>query len=159
MTEEKTAEQATSNAPAFRMLKMFIRDLSFENPHSPEIFLEQNNNPKVDINLEVKNKKVEEDKWEVALAVTASFKSETGKTIFIIEIEHAAVYLIKNFPEEHVPTILAVDCPTLLFPYTRQIMSQLSVDGGFMPFLMDPVNFMGLYENARKKQPEGEKTQ
>jgi preprotein translocase subunit SecB len=139
---------------------MFVKDLSFENPNAPGIFLESNQNPKVDINLQVKNNKLDGDNWEVSLAITASFKGGEDKTIFIIEIEHAGVFLLKNIPAEHMAAVLAVDCPTLLFPFTRQIMSQLAVDGGFMPFLMDPVNFLGLFQNARKQQ-EGaaEKTQ
>jgi preprotein translocase subunit SecB len=97
----------------------------------------------------------------VSLAITASFKGGEDKTIFIIEIEHAGVFLLKNIPAEHMTAVLAVDCPTLLFPFTRQIMSHLAVDGGFMPFLMDPVNFLGLFQNARKQQEgvAGGKTQ
>ena len=151
MTEEKNNEQQDENAPGFRMQKMFIKDLSFENPNAPGIFLEQNNNPRVDINLHVKNQKLDDSNWEVGLSITASFKGKEDKTIFIIEIEHAGVFMIKNIPEEHMPALLAVECPTLLFPFTRQIMSQLAVDGGFMPFLMEPVNFMALFQNAQQK--------
>lgn len=153
-------QMGSEEAPVFRMQKMFIKDLSFENPNAPGIFLENNQSPKVDINLHVKNNKIDDDNWEVSLSITASFKGEEDSTIFIIEIEHTGIFLLKNIPEEHLPAVLAVDCPTMLFPFTRQIMSQLAVDGGFMPFLMDPVNFMGLFQNAQKQQSqEGEKTQ
>jgi preprotein translocase subunit SecB len=161
MSENSETPQAANEAtPVFRMQKMFVKDLSFENPNAPGIFLESNQNPKVDINLQVKNNKLDGDNWEVSLAITASFKGEGDKTIFIIEIEHAGVFLLKNIPAEHLTAVLAVECPTLLFPFTRQIMSHLAVDGGFMPFLMDPVNFLGLFQNARKQQEgSGEKTQ
>jgi preprotein translocase subunit SecB len=151
MSEEKKSEQQDDSAPMFRMQKMFIKDLSFENPNAPGIFLEQNNNPRVDINLHVKNQKLDDSNWEVSLSITASFKGVEDKTIFIIEIEHAGIFMIKNIPEEHMPAMLAVECPTFIFPFTRQIMSQLAVDGGFMPFLMEPVNFMALFQNAQKK--------
>jgi preprotein translocase subunit SecB len=160
MSENNETPQAgTEQAPVFRMQKMFIKDLSFENPNAPAIFLENSQSPKVDINLHVKNNKIDDDNWEVNLAITATFTGVEDKTIFIIEIEHAGVFLLKNIPAEHLAAVLAVDCPTLLFPFTRQIMSQLAVDGGFMPFLMDPVNFMGLFQNAQKKPQPGEKTQ
>ena len=133
------------------MQKMFIKDLSFENPNAPGIFLEQNNNPRVDINLHVKNNKLDDSNWEVSLSITASFKGKEEKVIFLIEIEHAGIFMVRNIPEEHMAAILAVECPTLLFPFTRQIMSQLAVDGGFMPFLMEPVNFMALFQNAQKQ--------
>jgi preprotein translocase subunit SecB len=155
----ETPQVETDQVPVFRMQKMFIKDLSFENPNAPAIFLENNQSPKVDINLHVKNNKLDDDNWEINLAITATFTGLEGKTIFIIEIEHTGVFLLKNIPAEHLPAVLAVDCPTMLFPFTRQIMSQLAVDGGFMPFLMDPVNFMGLFQNAQKKPQEGEKTQ
>jgi len=74
--------------------------------------------------------------------------------MFILEIEHAGVFLLKNIPEEHLPMILAVDCPTLLFPFTRQVVSQVSTDGGFAPFLMEPVNFMALFQNSKKAKEE-----
>jgi len=151
MTEEKNSEQQEDNSPVFRMQKMFIKDLSFENPNAPGIFLEQNNNPRVDINLHVKNNKLDDSNWEVSLSITASFKGKEEKVIFLIEIEHAGIFMVRNIPEEHMAAILAVECPTLLFPFTRQIMSQLAVDGGFMPFLMEPVNFMALFQNAQKQ--------
>lgn len=161
MADENKTDKQTPNqeGPVFRLQKMFIKDLSFESPNAPGIFMESSQSPKVDINLQVKNHKLDEANWEVALSVTASFKGQEDKTVFIIEIEHAGLFLLKNIPQEHLPAVLAVDCPTMLFPFTRQIMSQLAVDGGFMPFLMDPVNFMGLYQNARKQQEEGMKTQ
>ena len=160
MSENNETPQAgNAEAPVFRMQKMFIKDLSFETPNAPGIFLENSQSPKVDINLHVKNNKLDDDNWEVSLSITASFKGEEDKTIFIIEIEHAGIFLLKNIPAEHLPAVLAVECPTLLFPFTRQIMSQLAVDGGFMPFLMDPVNLMGLFQNAQKQPQQEEKTQ
>jgi preprotein translocase subunit SecB len=74
--------------------------------------------------------------------------------MFVLEIEHAAVFLIRNIPEEHHEMVLKVDCPTLLFPFTRQIVSQVSIDGGFTPFLMEPINFMALFQSAKKKSEE-----
>ncbi len=148
-------EKNASATPEFRMQKMFIKDLSFENPNAPEIFLlPQKSEPKVEVNLQMNNKKVSDDHWEVSLGITAKIiaKGETEKVMFIMEIEHAAVFLLKNIPEEHMQMVLAVDCPTLLFPFTRQIVSQVSVDGGFIPFLMEPINFMGIYQNAKKQK-------
>ena len=74
--------------------------------------------------------------------------------MFIVEIEHAAVFLLRNIPEEHMNRVLAVDCPLMLFPFTRQVVSQLSLDGGFMPFLMEPINFVALYDNLQKQKQD-----
>lgn len=158
MSEEQNTENTAqgSEAPVFRIQKMYIKDLSFENPNAPDVFLAKGGDPKVDINLGLKNRKLEgEDHWEVSISITANItNSESGNALFILEIEHAGVFLLKNIPEEHIPAVLAVECPALIFPFTRQIISQASVDGGFIPFLMEPVNFLALYENSRKKKEE-----
>ena len=153
MTEEANSQQ---EAPVFRMQKMYIKDLSFESPNAPTIFLEKNQEPKVDFNLQIKNTKIDNDHYEVSLAITAKVldKKADDKVMFIVEIEHAGVFLLKNIPEEHLARVMAVDCPLMLFPFTRQVVSQVSVDGGFMPFLMEPINFVALYDNAQQQKKD-----
>lgn len=153
MAEKK---EETKENPVFRMQKMYTKDLSFENPNAPAVYITpQKLEPAVEVNLKLNNKKMDDDHWEVAVQITAKISTkDDNKVMFILEIEHAGVFLLKNIPEEHLPMILAVDCPTLLFPFTRQIVSQVSTDGGFAPFLMEPVNFMALFQNAKKKKDE-----
>ena len=152
---EKT-ENENAVKPEFRMQKMYIKDLSFENPNAPLVFTDrQKMDPAVEVNLQLNNKQIDEDHWEVALQITAKVSSkEDSKVLFILEIEHAAIFMLKNIPDEHMAMLLGVDCPTLLFPFTRQVVSQVSIDGGFVPFLMEPVNFMALFQNAQKKKEE-----
>lgn len=153
MAEEKIEDAQAPQPPIFRLQKMYLKDLSFENPGAPDVFLAKGE-PKVDVNLALRNRKLEtEDHYEVTLAITAKVTdNQTEKTLFIIEIEHAGVFLLKNIPEEHLAPVLSVECPALLFPFTRQIISQVSVDGGFIPFLMEPINFHALYENSKRQQ-------
>ena len=155
MTDQNSDPQANAQteAPIFRLQKMYVKDLSFENPNAPEVFTVKQSEPKVEINLGLKNRKIEGDSiYEVTVSITAKVtQGEEAKTMFIIEVEHGAVFTIKNIPEEHVPIVLAVDCPAMMFPYTRQIISQLTVDGGFVPFLMEPVNFLALYQNQQRQ--------
>ncbi len=153
MSEEQTNAE---EMPVFRMQKMYVKDLSFESPNAPGIFLARNQEPKVDFNLKLSNRKIDDDHFEVTINMTAKVldKNSDNTVMFIIEIEHAAVFLLKNIPAEHLQRVMAVDCPLMLFPFTRQIASQLSVDGGFMPFLMEPINFVALYENAQRKQKD-----
>lgn len=161
MSEESNEQQAVGeNAPVFRMQKMYLKDLSFENPNAPAVYKEQNLNPNVEVKLEVRKQQLDELNWEVSLFINAALKAADDKTVFIIELEHAALFFLKNIPAEYLEGVLAVECPTLLFPFTRQIMSQLAVDGGFMPFLMDPVNFAGLFQSAHgQKQQAAKDTQ
>ncbi len=154
MTEEKASNDiAEDDKPVFRMQKMYIKDFSFENPNAPGVFQTPNQEPKVEVNLKLNNKKLDDNHYEVALQITAKIldSGNNDKTMFIMEIEHAAAFLMKNIPEEHQEMVLGVDCPTLLFPFTRQIVSQISVDGGFIPFLMEPINFMALYQNSKQE--------
>ncbi len=153
MTDQKTDQE---NMPVFRMQKIYVKDLSFENPNAPGVFLKRNQEPNVDFNLKLNNLKMDDDHWEVSIAITAKImdKKDDNTVMFILEIEHAGVFLMKNIPEEHLPRVLAVDCPLMLFPFTRQVASNLSVEGGFMPFLMEPINFVALYDNAQQKKKE-----
>jgi preprotein translocase subunit SecB len=152
----ENTDQTKKTTPEFRMQKMYVKDLSFENPNAPEIYFAQSDKqPEVDVNLQLNNKQIDDNHYEVSLEITAKIiNKEQDKTLFILELEHAAVFFLKNIPEEHLKMVLAVDCPTLLFPFTRQIASQVSVDGGFVPFLMEPINFMGLYQNSKKKEEQ-----
>lgn len=155
MTEQNETNQ---EMPVFRMQKMYIKDLSFENPNAPQIFLVRNQEPKVDFNLQLNSRKIDDDHWEVSLAITAKVmdKNAEDTMMFIVEIDHAGVFMLKNIPEEHLAKVLAVDCPLTLFPFTRQVVSQVSVDGGFLPFLMEPINFIALYENAQQQNKESQ---
>ena len=145
-----------TDIPIFRMQKMYIKDFSFESPNAPKVFLAKNQDPKVDFNLQLKNSKLDEDHSEVSIAITAKVldKNNEDSVMFIIEIEHAAVFFMKNIPQEHHDRVLAVDCPLMLFPFTRQIVCQSAVDGGFMPFLMEPINFIALYDNAQRTEKD-----
>jgi preprotein translocase subunit SecB len=151
---ENTKNQESAARPEFRMQKMFIKDLSFENPNAPGVYITpQKSEPKVELNLNLNHTALENDHYEVTLQIYAKVATkDEEKTLFILEIEHSGIFLIRNVPQEHVEMVLGVDCPTLLFPFTRQIVSQVTVDGGFSPFLMEPVNFMALFQNAKAKK-------
>ena len=115
MSEQTNAN--TENAPVFRMEKFYIKDVSFESPNAPEVFFLQEQEPKVELNLKITNKKIDEDHREVCMELNATVTdSKSGKTLMIVEIEHAAAFLLKNIPEEHIEQVLHVDCPTILFP-------------------------------------------
>ena len=149
-------ENPAQGQPEFRMLKMYVKDLSFENPQAPQIFIQpRKNESKIELNLDLRNRKLDDDTHEVSLHIIAKLVTEEEPApLFVIEIEHAALFLMKNIPAEHFEAILAIDCPTLIFPFTRQIVCQVAIDGGFQPFLMEPMNFMAIYQNAKAKRQE-----
>jgi len=149
---DATADDAT---PGFNLQKIYIKDISFENPNAPEIYTIADNQPKIEINLGVEHRQLDPDHWEVSLKVSCIANGSQSKNLlFEVEVEHAAVFYLKNIDEAHMPALLAVDCPTIIFPYTRQIISQLTIDGGFMPLLLEPVNFMAVFENSRAQSEQ-----
>jgi preprotein translocase subunit SecB len=149
-------ENAAQEQPEFRMQKMYVKDLSFENPQAPQVFTQpRQGESKIELNLNLRNRKIDEHHYEVSLHIVTKLVAEDADApLFVIEIEHAALFMMKNIPAEHFEAILAVDCPTLLFPFTRQIICQATLDGGFQPFLIEPVNFLALYQNSKARQQQ-----
>jgi len=150
-------ENKTEEAPILSLQKIYLKDVSFENPNAPEVFTEANGQPRVEMNLALNSRPLDNDQWEVALKVNIMVSNqESEQVMFEIEVEQAGIFYIKNIPQEHMTQVLAVNCPSIVFPYTRQIMSQLSVDGGFVPFLMEPVNFQALLDQSLQEASEAE---
>lgn len=147
--------EAQPPQPVFRLQKLYVKDLSFENPNAPASFF-QREEPKVEVKLSLASRTLDPEHWEVSLSITAT-ATAGDQTLFIVEVEHAGAFHLKGIPEEQLPAVLAVDCPTLIFPFTRQIVSQSTVDGGFMPFLLEPINFAAMYEAGQKAKAEQEK--
>lgn len=156
----KGTDNAKEDTPIFRLQRVYMKDISFENPNSPEVFSLSGKQPKVEMSLSLAQRQVNEEHWEVSLKIGAITRDQdSDKLLFEIEAEQAGVFFMQHIPEEHMSMLLEVECPTIIFPYTRQIISQLSVDGGYMPFTLEPVNFRALYENKlRKAEAEPEPT-
>lgn len=149
-------EQGTNEEQAlFHIEKIYTKDISFENPNSPGVYIEPNSDPKVDLNLNIGNRQIDEDHWEVSLKLSILARnSKDDSVMFEIEVEQAALFLLRNIPEEHISPLLGVDCPAIIFPYTRQIVSQLTSDGGFLPLLLEPFNFAALYQDNLDQRPQ-----
>lgn len=146
----------SEDQPQFNVEKIYTRDISFESPNSPHVFMTADAQPKIDMNLHIENQRIDDDHWEVALKTSVLARNSQDQSVmFEIEVEQAGVFLLKNIPEEHLPALLGADCPTVIFPYTRQIVSQLTSDGGFLPLLLEPLNFAALYQsNLAQQQPQ-----
>ncbi len=132
-----------SDQPEFAIQKIYLKDMSFESPSTPGIFLEEWN-PNVDIDFNVSSDKMSDENHEVRLTVTVTAKMK-DKTVFIAEVKQAGIFLVKNIPENDLDGILKGVCPNILFPYVRQCVSQLVTDGGFPPLYLAPVNFEAMY--------------
>lgn len=127
----------------FAIQKIYTKDISFETPNSPKVFkLEWK--PEVDFNLDTKVVYMEDNFYEVMLTVTVTVKS--GNTIaYLVEAVQAGIFSLTGFSEQELMPMLGSNCPNILFPYARQIISDLVANGGFPQLVLAPVNFEALY--------------
>ena len=149
-------EAAQENTqPVFNMEKIYVKDLSLEIPHAPQIFLEREN-PQIDIQLLPQATSIEEGVFEVV--ITATVTSKIGeKVMFLVEVKQAGIFRIRNLPSGDMEAILAVMCPNILFPYLRETVSSLTVRAGFPPVLLNPINFESIYQQKKQQlQAEAE---
>ena len=138
--------------PVFNIEKIYVKDLSVEIPHAPQIFLEREN-PQIDIQLLPQAASIEEGVFEVV--ITATVTSKIGeKVMFLVEAKQAGLFRIANLPSGDMEAILAVMCPNILFPYLRETVSSLTVRAGFPPVLLNPINFDALYQQRKQAQAD-----
>lgn len=143
MAEEQQAKQ-------FIIQKIYLKDVSFETPNSPVIFT-QKWEPKVEFNLASGTQALEDGLYEVSLTVTVTVKLE-DKTAYLVEATQAGVFTINGFAEEELGPMIGSYCPTILFPFAREAVSDLVIKGGFPPMLLAPVNFDALYMQHLQQQ-------
>ena len=133
---------------------MYIKDVSFEAPNSPGVFLEEEVLPETKINLANTHDKIGDDSYDVCLKVRVE-STYNDKTIFVAEVEQAGVFVIRGYTEDEEKGLIAVFCPNPLFPYIRELVSSLVTKAGFPALLLQPINFEALYaqaiEEAEKK--------
>ncbi|QBB69058.1 protein-export chaperone SecB [Pseudolysobacter antarcticus] len=136
--------------------KVYIKDASFEVPGAPQIFQEAGQ-PQVQLNLSQKVGTIAENTFEVILSVTVTC-SVGEKTAYLAEVQQAGIFGLVGFDDASRDTVLATYCPNVLFPYARQAVSDLVQNGGFPPFLLQPINFEALYAEQQRRQQAGEST-
>ena len=148
MSEAATQEQQA----VFNIEKLYVKDMSLEIPHAPGIFLEREN-PQIDLQLHSEFAAIDEGVYEVVLTVTLTAKQASkDKVMFLIEAKQAGIFQIRNIPQEDVEPVLSVVCPNILYPYLREVVTDVSVRAGFAPVLLNPVNFESLYQQQKAQQ-------
>ncbi len=151
---ENTPTNGTADASAqLSLQKVYVKDASFEVPGAPQIFQEQGQ-PQVQLNLQQQVAMLGENVYEVVLTVTVTCKLEE-KTAYLAEVQQAGVFGVIGFDAQSRDTVLATYCPNVLFPYARQLVSDLIQNGGFPPFLLQPINFEALYAEQARRQIQG----
>ena len=149
------AEAQNNPGPAFTVEKIYVKDVSFESPGAPAIFGE-NVQPELQLNLNQRVQKLNDNIFEVVLGVTLTCKAG-DKTAYVAEVEQAGVFGLIGLEPQAIDVLLGTQCPNILFPYVRSTISELVQAGGFPPFYLQPINFEGLYaETLRQRQQQAD---
>ena len=144
-----STEEAT---PVFQIQRVYLKDLSLEQPNSPAILLEQAQ-PSVDIQLGVQATPVAEGIFEVAVTATVQTKIE-DKTVFLVEAKQAGIFEIRNLPEEQMGAVVGIACPQIIYPYLRASVADTITRAGFPPVHLAEINFQAMYEQQQAAAAE-----
>ena len=137
-------DSTDNNAPHFQIQRMYLKDLSLEQPNSPQILLEQGQ-PQVEINLTLGAEVIGDSMYEVTVMATVTTKIN-DKTLFLVEAKQGGIFEIRNLPDEQLKPILGISCPGIVYPYLRAIVSDVCTRAGFPPVVLSEVNFQAMYE-------------
>ena len=137
--------------PVFAIEKIYVKDLSLEIPNAPNIFLERDT-PEIILQLGTKSQGIGEGLYEVLLTATVTAKIK-DKNMFLVEAQQAGIFRIRNIPAGEIDPVLGIGCPNILFPYLREVVSDIVTRAGFPPVILNPVNFEAIYQqkNAETK--------
>ncbi|MFL4469380.1 protein-export chaperone SecB [Tateyamaria armeniaca] len=147
--EEKAAQPAAQPVqPQMRVLGQFVRDMSFENivaqkGASPDV----QPDVQVQVNLDAK-KRSQDNQYEVAIKLKITSKAKEGETVlFVLEVDYVGLFHIENVPEDQMHPFLLIECPRMIFPFLRRVVSDITRDGGFPPLNLENIDFISLYRN------------
>jgi preprotein translocase subunit SecB len=150
-----------SAQPSLSVLAQYLKDLSFENPKAPGSF-QNADQPKIEVNVDVSARSLGGDaaptQYEVELSVAARANRD-GEAVFVVEATYGGVFDIRNLPRDQLEMIMLVECPRLMFPFLRQIVADATRNGNFPPLMMEPIDFMGIYQaNAERARQQAAST-
>ena len=151
-------QQPQQPQPPIVVAIQYIKDMSFEVPNAPAIYTRLRSQPRVDLNLDVQARRLSEteNQYEVVLAIRAEAKEavDGGETVFVAELAYGGLFNL-NVPDESVEPVLLVECPRILFPFARNILADVTRDGGFPPVMLQPIDFLALWQSRRQQAAVG----
>jgi len=136
--------------PQFQIEKLYVKDLSLEVPNAPEVFL-QIENPQLEVQVQNDAKQFAEGMFEVSVTVTVTARSGE-KTLFLAEVAQAGIFQVRGVPAEDLDPLLGIGCPTILYPYAREAVSDLVTRAGFPPVVLAPISFEQLYVQQQQRK-------
>ena len=150
MADEQQTQDQAQQQPVFGIEKIYVKDLSLEMPNAPQVFLDRET-PQIGIEVHNSAAALGEGVFEAVITVTVTSKIGE-KTVFLVEVAQAGIFQIHNVPQENMDGVLGVACPNILFPYAREVVSDLVTRAGFPPVLLNPINFEAIYLQQKQQQ-------
>lgn len=152
-TKEAAApeQQEAQSGPMLQILAQYTKDASFENPNAPESLRSGLNAPTINIGIEIGRQMMEDDTVEVTLILKADAKRD-DKTVFIAELEYAGLFAFANVNVEEIQPMILIECPRLLFPFARQIMAEMTQNGGYPPIMLEPPDFASMFRDEMQRR-------
>ena len=147
MTDQSAAPNAAnadSKDPTFRIQRIYLKDLSLEQPNAPEVFLVVAE-PQVEVEIDLSVKRISDELFEVGVSSTLTSRVE-GKVLFLVEANQAGIFEFNNIPAEQIDPMLGITCPTILYPYLRSNIADTISRAGFQPIHLNEINFHGMYQ-------------
>ena len=151
------AEQEQATDKRLSIIKMYVKDFSFESPHAPGVFQVKDWNPNTNLNLRSSHKQIDENVHEVVLTITVEAKEKEGdKTLFLLEIQQAGLFELVGYSKEEMGALVGSFAPNSLFPYARESIAGIVQKGGFPEFVLQPINFDALYMQSLQEQAQAQ---
>jgi len=138
--------------PVFSVEKIYVKDLSLENPNSPQSFLSQEQ-PQVEISLQTRAQRIDDGFFECVLTITVTAR-QGETTVFLVEAAQAGLFQIRNIPEADLQPLLGIHCPTIIFPYARETVSNAIGHAGYPSILLNPISFEQLYQEQMQQMQQ-----
>ncbi len=146
-------EPAPGSQPSLKILGQYLKDLSFENPNAPGSLAPQQSQPDINISVNVNARNLGPNDFEVELHLDAKANGD-GKVIFAAELLYAGIFRLENFPQNTLHPAVLIECPRILFPFARQVLADATRNGGFPPLMLDPIDFLAMYQQRMRQQTQ-----
>jgi len=153
--EANGAEGEMPQGPMLQVLAQYTKDASFENPNAPESLRTGQDAPAISINIEIGRQMLSDDTVEVVLMLKADAR-RGDQVAFIAELEYAGLFAFRGANVEEIQPLILIECPRLLFPFARQIMADMTQNGGFPPIMLEPPDFVAMFRQEAQRRADAE---
>ncbi len=149
-SDEASVQASQPVAVQAQIISQYLKDLSFENPNVHKLISSPGDQPNLKVEVNVNAKRVDGDLYESAIELKATAENNIGK-IYILEVVYAGAFKVEKIPEQALEPFLLISGPTMVFPFLRRLVADVTREGGFPPLLLDPIDFAALYFRRRKE--------